>query len=86
MKRSGKIVVVAHCLLNVHSLEDAREEYRGLEEDLLAILMAKGVGLFQFPCLEIDLHGIFRKPLPKDSYDHPKIRSHYSRLDSEIAR
>ena len=86
MKRSGKIVVTSHCLLNVHCLEDNLAEYPGLEEDVFKLLVSKGVGIFQIPCPEMDLQGIFRKPLPKDSYEHPKIRAHYNKLAVNVVR
>lgn len=83
-KRSGRIVVVSHCLLNVHSLEDNLAIYPGLEEEVIQLLIKKGVGLYQIPCPEVKLAGIFRKALPKESYDHPKIRQVYKKLAEEI--
>jgi predicted secreted protein len=84
-QRSGKIVVVAHCLLNVHSLEDNLAIYPGLEEEVIKLLIEKGVSLYQIPCPEIELSGIFRKALPKESYEHPKIRKIYRQLADRIA-
>ncbi len=84
-KRSGKIVLVAHCLLNVHSLEDNLAIYPGLEEEVIKLLIEKGVSLYQILCPEIELSGIFRKALPKESYDHPKIRKIYRQLADKIA-
>lgn len=78
--RSGKIVVVSHCILNVHSLEDNLAIYPGLEEEVVNLLIKKGVGIYQIPCPEIELSGIFRKALPKENYDHPKIRKTYRTL------
>ncbi|MFQ6087624.1 MAG: hypothetical protein ACE5K0_01810 [Candidatus Methanofastidiosia archaeon] len=86
MKRSGRIVVVSHCILNVHSLEDNLSEYQGVEEDVLKLLISKGVGIFQIPCPEMDLHGIFRKALPKDAYENPRIRAHYKKMAENILR
>ena len=83
--RSGKIVVVSHCLLNVHSLEDNLAIYPGLEEEVVTLLIKRGVGIYQIPCPEIELSGIFRKALPKESYEHPKIRKTYQRLADKIA-
>ncbi len=83
-ERSRRIVVVSHCILNVHSLEDDLALYPGLEEEVIELLMRKGVGLYQIPCPEIELSGIFRKALPKDSYDHPKIRKVYRQLADRI--
>jgi len=54
-KRSGRLVVVSHCLLNVHSLEDGLAMYPGLEEELVNMLIDEGVGIFQIPCPEMEL-------------------------------
>ena len=79
-KRSGKIVVVSHCMLNVHCLEDDLAIYPGMEEEIINLLLSKGVGIYQIPCPEIELSGIFRKALPKESYEHHKIREVYKNL------
>lgn len=84
-KRSGKIVVVSHCLLNVHSLEDGLAIYPGIEEDLFRVLIEKGVGIFQIPCPEMEVSGIYRKPLPKDNYEHAIIRKKYRQLADSIS-
>ena len=83
-RRSGKIVVVSHCLLNVHSLEDNLAIYPGLEEEVVRLLIQKGVGIYQIPCPEIELSGIFRKALPKEPYEHPKIRKAYQRMAEKL--
>ena len=85
-KRSGKIVIVAHCILNVHSLEDNLAIYPGLEEEVVELLIKKGVGIYQIPCPEVELSGIFRKALPKESYEHPKIRNVYRELADIITK
>jgi predicted secreted protein len=84
--RSGKIIVVSHCILNVHSLEDNLAIYPGLEEEVIELLIKKGVGIFQIPCPEVELAGIFRKPLPKESYEHSKVRNVYRRLADDISK
>jgi len=83
-ERSGRMVVVSHCILNVHSLEDDLAAYPGLEEEVIELLINKGVGIYQIPCPEIELSGIFRKALPKEAYDHPKVRKVYRRLADRI--
>ncbi len=82
--RSGKIVVVSHCILNVHSLEDGLAIYPGLEEDIIKVLIEKGVGIYQIPCPETYIMGIFRKPMPKAPYDKPQIRERFRALAREI--
>ena len=85
-KRSGKIVIVSHCILNVHSLEDNLAIYPGMEEEVLELLLKKGAGVYQIPCPEVELAGIFRKALPKESYEHPKIRKVYRELAESHTR
>jgi predicted secreted protein len=85
-KRSGRLVVVSHCIMNVHSLEDELAIYPGLEKEVVELLIEKGVGIYQIPCPELQLSGIFRKALPKDSYEHPKIRAFYQELAENISR
>ena len=84
-KRSGNIVVVSHCILNVHSLEENLAIYPGMEEEVVELLLKKGAGIYQIPCPEIELSSIFRKALPKDAYDHPKIREVYRTLSKNLA-
>ena len=85
-QRSGKIVVVSHCILNVHSLEDNLAIYPGMEEEVVKLLIKKRAGIYQIPCPEVELSGIFRKALPKESYDHPKIRKVYQNLAESISQ
>lgn len=84
--RSGRIVIVSHCILNVHSLEEGLAIYPGLEKEVVELFIEKGVGLYQIPCPEVELSGIFRKALPKDSYEHPKIRAYYRELAKNISK
>ena len=86
-KRSNKIAVFCHCMLNVHSLEANLAEYPGLEEDIVKIALDQGVGFVQLRCPETRLHGIERLPMPKDSYDRPKIRKNYRKqAEGEVAQ
>lgn len=84
--RSGKIIVVSHCILNVHSLEDGLAEFPGFEEDVLKLIFKYKVGIFQIPCPEMVISHVSRLPLPKDSYDNPKIRRKYRELAEQIAK
>ena len=70
-------------MLNVHSLEDNLAEYPGLEEDIVKKALDRGVGFVQLRCPETKLHGIERLPMPKDSYDKPKIRESYRKQAQE---
>lgn len=80
------MVVVSHCIMNVHSLEDNLAIYPGLEREVVELLIKKGVGIYQIPCPEVELSGIFRKALPKDAYEHPKIRAFYRGLAENLSK
>jgi len=82
-KRSNKIAVFCHCMLNVHSLEKNLAEYPGFEEDIVKKAMERGVGFVQLRCPEIRLHGIERLTMPKDNYDKPMIRESYRKQAKE---
>jgi predicted secreted protein len=70
-------------MLNVHSLEKNLAEYSGLEEDIVKKAMERGVGFVQLRCPETRLHGVERLPMPKDTYDKPKIRENYRKQAQE---
>jgi predicted secreted protein len=70
-------------MLNVHSLEKNLAEYPELEEDIVKKALDQGVGFVQLKCPETRLHGIERLPMPKDSYDKPKIRESYRKQAQE---
>ncbi|MFQ6123913.1 MAG: CD3072 family TudS-related putative desulfidase [Candidatus Heimdallarchaeota archaeon] len=84
--RSGKIVVVSHCILNVHSLEDNLAIYPGLEEEVIQLLVSAEVGIYQLPCPEMNLFGISRKPLPKEAYQGLKVRTHYKSMANKVVK
>ena len=83
--RSSNIIVVPHCILNIHSLEEGLAEYPGCEVDLVRLLLRYGVGIFQLPCPEVMISHISRTPLPRDSYEHPRVREKYRVLAYQMA-
>jgi len=82
--RSGRLVLVSHCILNVNALEDGLAIYPGCEEDVIKILIEKGVGIIQIPCPEISIMSIDRLPMPKDAYENTKIRGRYRDLALKV--
>lgn len=83
--RSGKVVVVAHCLLNQNSvvwgLAHAPGAFRGLAE----LLAEKGYGIVQLPCPETSYAGLRRWWQSVEQYDNPGFRSHCKRLSEFMA-
>ena len=74
MKREKKIVLVAHCILNVNAkVEGIAPSQAGVEE-LVIGLMRQGFGIIQLPCVEQDMCGIRRWGQVKEQLDHPNFR------------
>ncbi|RLG60892.1 hypothetical protein DRN87_03420 [Candidatus Geothermarchaeota archaeon] len=83
--RVGKIIVVSHYILNVHSLEDELAEFPGFKEKgVLRLIIKHKVGMFQLPCPETVISHISRLPLPKGSYDNPVVRRRYRELAKHV--
>lgn len=73
MKRSRRVLVAAHCLLNVNSKVKGLATYEGVHPSLFP-LMAAGVGIVQLPCPELTYLGLRRWGMTKEQYDCPGYR------------
>lgn len=74
--RSGKIFIVAHCVLNVNSKVEGISPYRSMMREIVEILYDRGYGIIQLPCPEILLYGINRWGHAKEQFDTPAFRKH----------
>ncbi len=76
MQRSGKIILLSHCLLNPNSKTrgSARPWSEGLP--LLQYLLSRDVGLYQLPCPEQTFSGSKRWGQSKEQYSNPYFRKH----------
>lgn len=80
MKRSRRLLVVCHCLLNVQTKVYPLARYPGVFIEALKEHWEKGHGLFQLPCPEITYLGMNRWGMTREQYDHPNFRRHCERL------
>ncbi len=80
MKRSRRIVLVCHCILNSNSKVEGLAEYQGALTDTVKLLMEEGLGIMQLPCPEISSCGMRRWGMVKEQYDTPFYRDHCQRL------
>lgn len=64
-KRSKKIVLVAHCVLNQNSKIDACAHYPGAILEAAESLLHSGAGIIQLPCPELLYLGLDREADPK---------------------
>ena len=59
-KRSRRLVLAAHCLLNHNAISDGMADYPGTHEEVARLLLEEGVGILQLPCPELCCLGLDR--------------------------
>jgi len=84
-KRSRKIVVVAHCILNQNSRVLGIAYYPGMINEIVDLLRTYGVGVIQMPCPELTYAGLLRGSQTKEQYDTPAFRRHCRQIASGLA-
>lgn len=80
MKRSHRIIVVSHCLLNANAKVRPLALYPGVLLDALRSYIEQGVGIVQLPCPESSYLGVNRWGMSREQYDHPRFRRHCRRI------
>lgn len=60
-RRSKKIIIVAHCLLNQNSISDGTADYPSQFTELADLAMANNIGMIQLPCPELTCLGLDRR-------------------------
>jgi len=84
-RRSRKIVVVAHCILNQNSRVLGIAYYPGMINEIVDILRKYEVGVIQMPCPELTYTGLLRENQTKEQYNTPAFRRHCRQIASGIA-
>jgi predicted secreted protein len=59
-QRSKKVIMLSHCLLNQNSISDGTADFPSQFTEIIAFLMANGIGLIQLPCPELLCLGLDR--------------------------
>jgi predicted secreted protein len=83
-ERSREIVVVAHCHLNVNTKIQGPVDYSGVRAEVIAPLIAEGVGIVQLPCPEATYLGMKRWGMTVEQYDTPSYRRHCRAILSPV--
>jgi predicted secreted protein len=83
-KRSGKLALVAHCILNQNSRVLGLAERSSVITEIAEFLMRNKVGIIQMPCPEFTYAGVLRQPQTKDQYDNVTFRRHCRKIAKEI--
>jgi predicted secreted protein len=81
-KRSRKIVVVAHCILNQNARVSGLAKHAGMIDELAKLFLKKDYGVVQMRCPELIYGGLKRWSQTKEQYDTPMFR----KLCREIAK
>lgn len=84
MERSRRIVVVAHCLLNVNSRVEGIARYAGVHP-IIGELAGRGLGIIQLPCPELSAGGCTRPKATLEEYDTPEYRASCDVLAAKVA-
>jgi predicted secreted protein len=78
--RSRRVVVLAHCHLNVNTKVHGLADYEGARADLVRPVVERGAGIVQLPCLEATFLGMRRPGMSREQYDTPAFRRHCRRI------
>ncbi len=78
--RSGRVVLLAHCLLNQNSVVWGLAKAPGAFPGLISLLVERGYGIVQLPCPETSYAGLRRWWQSVEQYDNPGFRAHSRRI------
>jgi predicted secreted protein len=68
-KRSKRVVLVVHCILNHNARIDGCAYYPGPMTEIVEVLADAGVGIVQMPCPELDCLGLDRSGRIREGED-----------------
>jgi predicted secreted protein len=84
-ERSGKIALIAHCILNQNSRAAGLAERPSMITEILKFLANNEIGIIQLPCPELAYAGALRAPQIKSQYNNTTFRRQCKRIAQEIA-
>lgn len=76
MKRSRRLMLLCHCILNSSSKVEGCSTYCGAMPEITKAIIDSGIGMIQLPCPELTMYGIKRWGHVKDQFDTPYYRKH----------
>jgi predicted secreted protein len=79
-KRSKKVAIVAHCLLNQNAKVNGFAFFPAMIKPLIDILHSNNFGVIQLPCPETTFAGTRRWWYVREQYDTPGYRVHCRRI------
>ena len=82
--RAGKILFVAHCLLNQNAKVRGIARFPAAVRPIVDLLLDNYIAIYQMPCPEMLYLGAMRWGQVKLQYDSPMFRRHCQRLAEEV--
>ncbi len=82
--RSGRIILLAHCLLNQNSVVVGLAKSKGPVEELIKLLSEEGVGIIQLPCPETRYFGLRRFWAVREQFESPGFKNFCKKMASEM--
>jgi predicted secreted protein len=84
-ERSGKIALIAHCILNQNSRAAGLAERPSMITEILKFLASNEIGAIQMPCPELAYAGALRAPQTESQNNDTTFRRQCKRIAQEIA-
>ena len=78
--RSGKIALVAHCILNQNCRVFGLAKRPAVITEILNLLERNSYGIVQMPCPELTFTGLRRWSQTREQYDTPMFRNHCRKI------
>ncbi len=83
--RSGRIVVLAHCLINQNSVAPGLARAGGIIGALVKMLLENDVGIIQLPCPETGFMGLRRFWQSIEQYSSTGFKKYCRRIAAEVS-
>jgi len=83
-KRSKKLVLVAHCILNQNSKVLGLAQHSSMIFELVNLLKEKNYGIVQMSCPELTFAGLLRWSQTQEQYDTPMFRQHCRKIAIQL--
>ncbi len=84
-KRSGKIALITHCILNQNSRASGLAQKPSIVSEIVDFLVRNKIGIIQMPCPELAYAGVLRQPQTIEQYDNAEYRRHCRKIAEEIS-
>lgn len=80
MRRSKKIIVASHCVINQNTVIPEEARSTGIMESAVEWCHSQGYGILQLPCPEFTFLGPDRPSMTREQYDTDAYRAHCRKI------